>query len=65
MSKDIREIMKNYKNENVSLSANHRANFQDRLLKEVHPPLKNNNIFGYRTTFYFIKLLTNSDFLFP
>ena len=43
MSKDIREIMKNYKNEDVSLSANHRANFQDRLLKEVHPPLKKRN----------------------
>jgi hypothetical protein len=36
MSKDIREIMKNYKNEDVSLSANHRNKFEDRLLKEVH-----------------------------
>lgn len=35
MSKDIREIMKNYKNEEVSLSANHRNKFQDRLMKEV------------------------------
>ena len=36
MSKDIREIMKNYKNEETSLSANHRNKFQDRLLQEVH-----------------------------
>ncbi|WP_347175415.1 hypothetical protein [Polaribacter uvawellassae] len=43
MSKDIREIMKNYKNKDVSLSANHRNNFQDRLLKEVnHQPKKRN-----------------------
>ena len=43
MSKDIREIMKNYKSEDVSLSANHRNNFQDRLLKEVnHQPKKRN-----------------------
>lgn len=43
MSKDIREIMKNYKNEEVSLSANHRNKFQDRLLKEVHVQPKKRN----------------------
>jgi hypothetical protein len=43
MSKDIREIMKNYKNEDVSLSANHRSNFQDRLLKEVNRQPKKKN----------------------
>lgn len=43
MSKNIREIMKNYKNEDVSLSANHRNNFQDRLLKEVHHQPKKKN----------------------
>ncbi|NVK51596.1 MAG: hypothetical protein HWD85_01585 [Flavobacteriaceae bacterium] len=43
MSKDIREIMKNYKEQEISLSANHRKNFQDRLLKEVHAqPQKRN-----------------------
>jgi hypothetical protein len=43
MSNNIKEIMKNYKNEDVSLSANHRNNFQDRLLKEVqHQPNKRN-----------------------
>ncbi len=36
MSKDIREIMKSYKDQETSLSANHRNKFQDRLLKEVH-----------------------------
>ncbi|WKD86386.1 hypothetical protein KCTC32516_01761 [Polaribacter huanghezhanensis] len=40
MSKDIREIMKNYKNEDVSLSANHRNKFEDRLQKEVHHQTK-------------------------
>ncbi len=43
MSKDIREIMKNYKNEDVSLSANHRNKFEDRLLKEVHHQPKKRN----------------------
>jgi len=43
MSKDIREIMKNYKNEEVSLSANHRNKFQDRLLKEVQTQPKKRN----------------------
>ncbi|MBL4642786.1 MAG: hypothetical protein JKY44_04255 [Flavobacteriaceae bacterium] len=36
MSKDIREIMKKYKNQETSLSTNHRNKFQDRLLQEVH-----------------------------
>ena len=43
MSKDIREIMKNYKNEEVSLSANHRNKFQDRLFKEVNNQPKKKN----------------------
>ena len=43
MSKDIREIMKNYKNQEVSLSANHRNKFQDRLLQEVHQQPKRKN----------------------
>tara|TARA_R110001599_G_scaffold98558_2_gene253283 strand:- start:2229 stop:2783 length:555 start_codon:yes stop_codon:yes gene_type:complete len=43
MSKDIREIMKNYKNKDVSLSAKHRNNFEDRLLKEVHHQPKKRN----------------------
>ena len=43
MSKDIREIMKNYKNEEVSLSANHRNKFQDRLMQEVHSQSKKRN----------------------
>ena len=43
MSKDIREIMKNYKNEDVSLSANHRSKFQDRLQNEVHHQSKKRN----------------------
>lgn len=43
MSNNIKEIMKNYKNEDVSLSTNHRNNFQDRLHKEVqHQPKKRN-----------------------
>lgn len=43
MSKDIREIIKNYKNEDVSLSANHRNKFQARLQKEMqHQPKKRN-----------------------
>lgn len=43
MSKDIREIMKNYKNQEVSLSANHRNKFQDRLMQEVHQQPKKKN----------------------
>jgi hypothetical protein len=43
MSKDIREIMKNYKSEDVSLSANHRNSFQDRLQKEVNRQPKKKN----------------------
>ncbi len=43
MSKDIREIMKNYKNQEVSLSANHRNKFQDRLMQEVHQKPKKRN----------------------
>ena len=43
MSKDIREIMKNYKNQETSLSANHRNKFQDRLLQEVHKQPKKRN----------------------
>ena len=43
MSKDIREIMKKYKNEEVSLSTNHRNKFQDRLLQEVHQQPKKRN----------------------
>jgi len=43
MSKDIREIMKNYKNQETSLSANHRNKFQDRLLQEVHHQPKKRN----------------------
>ena len=43
MSKDIREIMKNYKNEEVSLSTNHRNKFQDRLMQEVHKQPKKRN----------------------
>ena len=44
MSKDIREIMKKYKNEDVSLSANHRNKFQERLLQEVHQKPKKRNL---------------------
>ena len=36
MSKDIREIMKKYTEEQASLSANHRSIFEERLQKEVH-----------------------------
>ena len=36
MSKDIREIMKNYQAREASLSVNHRKKFEDRLLQEVH-----------------------------
>jgi len=43
MSKDIREIMKNYKNQETSLSANHRNKFQDRLLQEVHKQPRKRN----------------------
>lgn len=43
MSKDIREIMKKYKKEEASLSANHRNKFQDRLLQEVHQQPKKRN----------------------
>lgn len=43
MSKDIREIMKNYKNQETSLSTNHRNKFQDRLLQEVHKQPKKRN----------------------
>jgi len=44
MSKDIREIMKNYKSEKASLSANHRNKFQDRLQKEVLKQPKRRNL---------------------
>ncbi len=43
MSKDIREIMKNYTKEDTSLSTNHRNKFQDRLLEEVHHQPKKRN----------------------
>ena len=43
MSKDIREIMKNYSNEEVSLSTNHRNKFQERLKNEVHSRAKKKN----------------------
>ena len=43
MSKDIREIMKNYKNEEASLSTNHRNKFQDRLMQEIHEQPKKRN----------------------
>lgn len=43
MSKDIKEVMENYKNKEVSLSANHRNKFQDRLMQEVHKQPKKRN----------------------
>ncbi|MFT4576117.1 MAG: hypothetical protein ACI9SI_001035 [Polaribacter sp.] len=43
MSKDIRVIMKNYKNQETSLSENHRNKFQDRLQKEVQKQPKKRN----------------------
>lgn len=36
MPKDIREILKEQQEVEVKLSQNHRANFQDRLTKELH-----------------------------
>ena len=42
MLNDIKEIMKSYKNQETSLSANHRNKFHDRLLKEVHKQPKKN-----------------------
>jgi hypothetical protein len=43
MSKNIKEIMKDYTKEEISLSANHRNKFQGRLLKEVHHQPKKKN----------------------
>jgi len=43
MSKNIREIMKNYKKQETSLSANHRNKFHDRLQQEVHKQPKKRN----------------------
>lgn len=43
MSKDIREIMKNHTNKEISLSGEHRTKFQDRLMKEVHQKSKKRN----------------------
>lgn len=42
MLNDIKEIMKSYKSQETSLSANHRNKFHDRLLKEVHKQPKKN-----------------------
>lgn len=36
MQKDIRESLKNYKEENVELSANHSSKFEDLLQQEMH-----------------------------
>ena len=37
MQKDIKELLKNYKDESVELSSNHANKFEDLLQKEMHP----------------------------
>lgn len=43
MQKDIRELLKDYKEKEINLSANHANTFEDLLKKELHPSPKRKN----------------------
>lgn len=47
MQKDIREMMKDYKDDNITLSKHHEDNFKGLLMREMHPKKTKNKTYKW------------------
>ena len=59
MQKDIKEMMKGYKSENVELSNNHEDKFKQLLMSELHQEQKKPNTFKWLSIAASIVLLVS------
>lgn len=59
MQKDIKEMMKGYKNENIELSKNHEEKFKQLLMSEIHQQTKKPNTFKWLSIAASIMLLVS------